>query len=282
MPPKENYKYNNHNNRYLKNVSGLKPMTLIFGAKCNDGVVLVGDRKVRYGQEPYTDKIRICGNFNWVIFGAAGDGFLFEEFLTMLPQKIDTHNDWLQYQNQRLMHQHTQEFGNTPNIREPPQMIYSIEDFKQDCVGLLTEMRNRYSIAFSSNPYCRLDVLFGFTVQNGDSKLCYIDTTNCRPAEVNGCIAIGQNELVEIFRKSWEQTMNMSQTAKLAMLTIKYIEREQISEDIGVGSQQPQVWFIPNNQMPKEIVGDELLTMVNDVDIQVNALHNQIYSLFRS
>ncbi|MBE3138178.1 MAG: hypothetical protein IMZ43_12435 [Thermoplasmata archaeon] len=142
-------------------------------------------------------------------------------------------------------------------------------------------MRNRYNIAFQ-NPFCRLDVLIGFAVQNADSKLYYLNSINCLPVEVSGLLlSIGQSELAEVFRKSWNHTMTMEQTAKLGMLAIKYIEQQGISDAIGIGSQQPQVWFITNGQLPREIVGDELTRMISTVDPNVVALSAQINSLFR-
>lgn len=280
----QNLLYPKQPNRYLNNGLRLKPTTLIIGAKCSDGVVLTGDRKVTSGLgDTYIDKIRKCPNRNWAVFGAAGIGTLFEEFLTKLPPKIETHANWIQYQNQRLLTRHSKEFGNAPNITSPPTMIYNAQDFKQDCVELLTEMRKQYSIAFA-DPNCRLDVLIGLAVTNEPSKLFYIDSAYCLPAEVNDVITIGQTGLAEVFRKSWESTMTMKQTAMLGMFAITYIEQEGISDGIGIGSQQPQVWYIPNDrtQRLREVTGEELTAMVKSVDEQVSALRTQMHSLFRS
>lgn len=269
-------------NRCLSESAGLIPTTLIWGAKCSDGVVMVGDRKVTSGLgDNYIDKIRRCGNIGWAIFGAAGIATLFEEFLTILPQKMNTHANWINYQNQRLLNQHNQDFQNNPNSIQPPRMDYTAEDFKQDCVELLTEMRNRYSIAFT-DPSCCLYVLIGIAVNNDNPKLYYLDSVHCLPAEVNELVPIGQSQLSEVFRKAWDRSMTMEQTAKLGMLAIKYIEQERISDGIGVGQQQPQIWLIPNRQQPREILGDELTAMVGSVDPQVAALQNQLHSLFRS
>lgn len=260
----------------------MRPTTLIIGAKCQDGIAIVGDRKTTSGLGgAWVDKIRRCGNIGWAIFGAAGVGTLYEEFLNILPQRINAHSNWVRYQNQRLLSQHAQEFGNNPNAIRPPLMSYTFEDFKQDCVGLLTEMRNRYSIAFQ-DPSCCLSVLVGITVREEGGKLYYLDSTYCLPAEVNEIIAIGQRELAEVFRKCWDPNMTMVQTAELGMLAIKYIEQEGISDDIGVGPHQPQVWFIPNgSQEPREVTGNELVTMVSTVDERVAQLRNQLHSLFR-
>ena len=131
-------------NRYLKR-RRVPHTTLIIGAKCKDGVVLVGDRKVKtdFGIS-YIDKIRHFEGIPWVVFGAAGVGTLFEEFLEVLPQKVGNHYAWIQYQNNRIQHQYNQEFGDNTSVSRPPELIYDYADFKHDCVELLTEMRGAY------------------------------------------------------------------------------------------------------------------------------------------
>ncbi|HVP26264.1 MAG TPA: hypothetical protein VMT26_01185, partial [Candidatus Bathyarchaeia archaeon] len=144
---RDNHLYKKQQNRYLTSSPKLRliPTTLIMGARCSDGVILVGDRKVTSSLgDSWTDKIRRTGRVGWAVFGAAGVGTLFEEFLTLLPQKVDRHMGWMNYQNQRLNNQHQQDFANNPNAARPPLMSYTKEDFKQDCVELLTEMKNRY------------------------------------------------------------------------------------------------------------------------------------------
>ena len=273
--------YKNRGNRYLIKAR-LKRTTLIMAAKCRDGVVIVGDRKVKNGVPPYKEKIKRCGNITWAIFGAAGVGNLFDEFLVLLPQKITAHDLWVRYQNQRLLNEHQQNFGtNAVDVQPPPLYRYSAEDFKQDCVGLLTEMKNRYAVAFE-DPQCRLEVLIGFSVENEGAKLYYLDSDYCLPAEANGFLAIGQREFAEVFRKSWSSEMTMKQTAKLGMLAIKYIEQEAISEDIGVGTEEPQVWYISNENQIREVALVELAEMVTDVDTEVSKLRTKMHSLFRS
>lgn len=269
-------------NRYLKRNRRLERTTLILGAKCEDGVILVGDRKV--GSEAaatYISKIRRCGAINWAVFGAAGIGTLFEEFLTLLPQRVGNHFSWINYENQKLISQHRENFPNSPNEQLPPAFTYTTEDFKHDCVELLTEMRRRYSVAFE-NEWCNLQILIG-TKEDSDAKLYYLESENCLPAEVPSIVFIGQSQLSEIFRKCWDENMTMQQTAKLGILAVKYIEQEGMSDNIGVGNLQPQVWFIPNDQLPpREILDDELSALVLDADQQLEDLHRRLHSLFRS
>jgi len=265
-------------NRYLK-IRRVPRTTLIVGAKCKDGVVLVGDRKVNtdFGVS-YIEKIRRCPEISWAVFGAAGVGTLFEEFLEVLPQKVSYHYNWIQYQSDRIRYQHTQEFGENRFAPRPPEMAYSFADFKHDCVELLKEMRNAYSIAHTEEG-CTLQILMG--IRERESKLFYLDSIYCLPAEVTKIVFIGQSELGEVFRKSWDDGMTMAETAKLATFAIRYIEKEGISDGIGVGEYQPQVWFIPNDGDPREILGDKLSTLLADVEPEVEAIRQKLHSLFR-
>lgn len=133
----DNHLYMEGQNRYLNDKQRLKPTTLIIGAKCSDGVVLVGDRKVTSDSGgTFTEKIRQRVGVDWAIFGAAGIGTLFEEFLDTLPLKIERHDKLIQYENLRLIHQYDQEFGINSNVPKPVTTHYSISDFKHDCVEL--------------------------------------------------------------------------------------------------------------------------------------------------
>jgi 20S proteasome alpha/beta subunit len=266
----QNDLYENECNRYLKNVMRLNPMTLITGAKCVDGVVLVADRKVTSSlgtvkSVTYTNKIRQCPNVGFAIFGAAGIGTLFEEFMELLPQTISRRYNWMMYQNERLLAEHERVFGNNLRVAQPPLMNYTYVDLKQDCVELLTDMKNRHSVAFS-NRACQLDVLLAVAIKDEFPKLWYINTVYCLPADVNEILMIGEGELAEVFRNSWKPEMTMEQTAKLSILAIKYIEKQQISEGIGVGNQQPQVWFVPKGAAPEEVTPEEINKMVTDVN----------------
>jgi hypothetical protein len=84
----------------------LKKMTYIIGARCKDGVVLVGDKKVTFSgdiqKDKYEEKIRTTPQFNDVIFSAAGIKELFEEFLLELPRRVLWGHNAIEEQNKTL------------------------------------------------------------------------------------------------------------------------------------------------------------------------------------
>lgn len=258
-------------------------MTLIFGARCVDGVVLVSDRLVKTGEKTSfnTDKIRTCGEYNWILFGAAGLGTLYEEFLNILPQHVNQHFAWINYQNEKLKEDRKKTFKKNPDAPHPPYFEYSIEDFKHDCVELLTEMKNRYSVAFENDDDCVLQTLFSVVV-GSEAKLYYLDSINCLPAEVPESLFIGYGERVEIFRKCWNTSMSMRQSATLGAFTIMYVEHDEITKNVGVGGRLPQIWYIPDGSKPREILGDELNEIMLDVSRELGLVYGKLHSLFRS
>jgi len=260
-------------------------LTLIFGARCVDGVVIVGDRLVKTGDNiSYNiDKIRKCGDFQWAIFGASGLGTLFEEFLNILPRNVNNRFSWVRYQNAKLKRDKEKIFKKDADAPNPPFFDYSIEDFKHDCVELLTEMKNRYSVAFENDDDCILQILIGVGVGKGaEAKLYYLDSINCLPAEVPESLFIGYGERVEVFRKCWHTGMTMRQSAMLGAFTIKYVEHDQITKNVGLDGRKPQIWCIPDGGIPKEVLGAELDEIMSGVDKELQPVYLKLHSLFRS
>ena len=291
MPLEHNVLYKKQRNRYLKEqwnkLGASKRMTIIFGARCTNGVVLVSDRLVKTGENvSYSiEKLRRCGDFQFAVFGAAGLGTLFEEFLALLPQNVNRHMAWINYQNEKLTHDKKADFPNDSKAPEPPLFQYTLEDFKHDCVELLTEMKKRYSIAFENDDSCILQILFGVNT-GSEAKLYYLDSVNCLPAEVPEAVFIGYGEYVEIFRKCWSPSMDMLSASQLGAFAIKYVELDEITKNVGVGKGgNPQIWIIPDGYPAVELTveaDERTKKMLSDVDIEVKAVYSKLHSLFRS
>jgi len=200
----------------------------------------------------------------------------------LLPPIVSKSFGWVNYQKQHLVIQHEREFADNPKATLPPMPEYTYDNFKQDCVELLTQMKKRYSVAFEYEDFI-LQILLGMK-EGENAKLYYLDSKNCLPVPVPEAVLIGQSQLGEWLRKSWNPNMTMQQTAKLGILTIKYIEKEEISKEIGVGNYSPQVWYIAegNNIQPREILDAELQTLVSNADEKCKSLQRKVHSLFRT
>lgn len=243
-------------------------MTLIIAARCKDGVVLVGDRKVTNSVRPYTDKIRKAGQLEAIIFTAAGDGNLFEEFLTEIERATLWKANWIEEENKK--------------VSESLQRVFTSVDFKRTCVETLTTMKNVYSER-GLNEYS-LQVLFVVPEIKGDrsvATLYKMDTGDCfpNPMEEGEVEAIGYPHLGRIFLKNLEEKSNyltMRDVARVAALTIKYIDKAELAEAVGVGTIEPQIWFVEDGKLPREIKELELQQLLSGIDEQITKIFDQI------
>jgi hypothetical protein len=102
--------------------------------------------------------------------------------------------------------------------------------------------------------------------------------------EVPKYIAIGSGEpFGEVFLSHlWRDNMTMSEAAEVDHFIIRYIDRFRLNETVGVGDKQPQIWLLPNNDMPRE--ADELT--LNKLDKLMNErltrFPQDVLSLFKA
>ena len=54
---------------------------------------------------------------------------------------------------------------------------------------------------------------------------------------------------------------------------------EWLSDSVGVGKYQPQIWFVKDNEDPREIQGEELIDLLKDVDKKVEKVRKSIGTL---
>jgi hypothetical protein len=80
--------------------------------------------------------------------------------------------------------------------------------------------------------------------------------------------------------KSWKPEMTMKETARLGAFIIKYIEKEKLSEDngIGIGGYQPQIWLIPDGETPIEMTVEDINELLKDVQGKVDETIEKIGS----
>jgi 20S proteasome alpha/beta subunit len=239
-------------------------MTFIIGAKCKDGVVLVGDRKVSGGIKKFTDKIRPLEAFPTIVFTAAGIQSLFEEFLEEVQRLGFSHSKNIEEYNK-----------NNPNNA----VAFTVNDFKHICSETIKKMKQVYSEienVFSFDE--ALQVLFVVPeVKNAQGtpipRLYFMDMDTCypQPIEQGKIVPIGISHLGQIFLKQFEidSDFSMKDIARIGTFIIKYIEKENLHDGVGVGDIEPQIWFFEDNKGPKEIKDKELKELLEYVDEEV-------------
>ncbi|WP_205098383.1 hypothetical protein [Candidatus Nitrosotenuis uzonensis] len=245
-------------------------MTLIIGARCKDGVVLIGDRKVTGGVKPYTDKIKRLSSSEKIVFTAAGVQFLFEEFLTEVDRNFIFKTDYLE---KLKAEDPKQDYG------------FTVTDFKHTCVETLKKQKAVYS-ELDTPADEALQVLFTLPeARNGIvyHRLYFMDMDECAPIpiEEGRIVDIGYSGIGKIFMKSLEnKEFFMKDVARLGAFIIKYVEAEDLTKgNIGVGTDQPQIWYMEDGKEPKEILGKEREFLLEGLDGEVVTIRQKIGSL---
>jgi len=188
-------------------------LTYILGARCKDGVVLIGDRKVTLegGTDfEYSDKIFM--DIPPIIVGSSGVAGLFDKFRRRVARYLMSHRE----------------------------EASDIENFIEAIENITRELNDRYRTILRGNYF---DVLIGILAQDG-AFLQYINPIGFAEV-VRKYKVIGHGEPYgSIFlKKLWNPDMTMEQTAELGYFIIRHIEKLELDGSVGGN---PQVWFIPD------------------------------------
>ena len=230
-------------------------MTYILGARCVDGVVLVGDRKILRGSVPsYNDKlIQVLGS---VVMGGAGTRGIFERFSDEIKAKVDdgtitNDKELLEYTEDRTLELHRRYY------------------YRIGGTEILIGMRTGYTAE-----------LFNIVTENGVAE------------PIKECIAIGSGEPYGLFllKKLWNKEMTMIDFAKLGFLLINYVVKFKLQDSVGG---DPQIWFMPDilveegktweeskQQYPiREATQDEIDKMAEFTNDQINRMEQFLNGL---
>jgi len=189
-----------------------KEMTYILGARCTDGIVLVGDRKVSRGGASVEYEDKVFSDVGNVVIGASGAVGLFDKFRRQM-REVAVLN---------------------PSIK-PADFIKEAEKIVYDLNSAYYE-RARGSID--------LLVAYGRTRRG---QLQYVTRLGLAE-EVRRYQVIGSGTPygAYLLRNMWKETLTMKQAAVLGVLIVKHIEDNELDEAVGVGKTNPQIWFVPD------------------------------------
>lgn len=215
-----NLLYEKRDNRYL---SEGRDLTYILGARCKDGIVLVGDKRVSRGYGSYEYEDKIFSDVTNVVIGASGVVGLFDKFRRKVSSVASL----------------------DPNI--------NADDFVGQAEKIAYNLNTEYAERTRGRT---IDLLVAYgKIRIG--QLLYI-TPRGLGEEVRRYQVIGSGEPygAYLLKKSWRPDLTMKQVAVLGSLIIKHIEDNQLEEAVGVGKAgDPQIWFIsdwpPTNEFTK-------------------------------
>ena len=214
-----------------------KDMTYILGARCVDGVVLVGDTKVTIEEgADYAYAKKIQPPLTTVVMGSSGMGGLYKDFQNRIISAI-VH-----------MEKKAQMEMGSPT---PIAVITREEEFSVLVSKVIREMHQDYdedrhliisnlmiiSAMRIGTPFAQLTVFspYGF------------------PEPVNEKRAIGHGEPYGalFLKKMWRKDMTMEEAAKLGIFIIKFIQDMQLDNSVGFNQEYlPQVFYIPDLKIP--------------------------------
>jgi len=211
-----------------------RDMTYILGAKCKDGIVLVGDTKITIGggaDIEYSRKITFP--LTYVVMGSAGAEGLYRDFQNKIQSEVIRIQDEVRRTN------------------IPSPYIISEPGFS----SLVTDTIRRMHTNFGQDRYMLINdlmILCATQIDVFNPQLNTFDGYGV-PEPVNEIRAIGHGKPYGALfhKKLWKKSMTMEQTAKLGLFIIKFIEKMELDNSVGYTSDfLPQVVYIPNISKP--------------------------------
>jgi len=243
-----------------------KDMTYILGARCSDGVVLIGDTKVTIdgGTDSASGK-KIEQPFpNSVVMGAAGIGGFYKDFQNRVVREVATIR-----KNE----------GNTSFE------LTRIEGFSILVGRVLKEMNEYYAKErhiFLNN----LHILCATRINDLKPQLHMFNPIGF-PEPITQYKSIGGGAPYgKLFLKHiWKSNLSMRQTAKLGLFIIKLIQDKELDNTVGYTEEFPsQVYYIPNvptqNQLKnfpiQELSNSQVNTLIGEIDSEISNLNGFI------
>lgn len=205
-----------------------KDMTYILGARCKDGVVLVGDTKVTIdgGSDSSYGK-KITTPFpNAVVMGAAGAGGFYKDFQNRIIKEV---------------------FETEINKGKQCFELTRIEGFSI-LIGKVLKDMNEYYVRERNIFLNNLQILCATRINDSKSQLHLFNPLGF-PEPITQYKPIGHGASYgKLFLKNiWKSSMGMEQTAKLGLFVIKCIQDLNLDTKVGYdGEYLPQVFYIPD------------------------------------
>jgi len=237
-----------------------KDMTYILGARCKDGVVLIGDTRITIGADfEYSKKI-IMNALNNVVMGSSGRSGLYRDF----QNRIITEVNKLKSEETRI------------GIKSP--YTYTEAGFSTLITKVVRNMHNDYGKDSYMITY-ELKILCATKIETPQVKLNVYNGYGY-PEPVNRIEAIGHGKPYGtlFLKKLWKPTMTMEQTAKLGLFIIQFIDEMKLDNSVGYDNQfLPQVVYIPDKQPIVELKSDEVKKFMEEMDLNI-AIVNDLFA----
>jgi len=226
-------------------------MTCIIGVVCEDGIVLVGDKKIKAGNiVRYEDKIIPVGSYKNFVVAAAGFLDIREKFIQ------DLKNLSLLQKNGIIKEDPSRGFiGKTEDIAYRLYEIYG----------------PRYKAKGYEYAYEAFEAFVCYKPEKIRPILYYIDSvgTSSKVGEYQ-VLGTGKQYAHLFIKPIMMKEANMKGMALIATFVIRLIDEHKIDDSIGPDDQgMVQIWKFPNEAEPYEVKGSELEEILKEVEVRL-------------
>lgn len=289
-------------NRRLLETKKQKKMTLVIGAKFNNGAILIADRKVT---DPNSSKVQFIEKLKEpypadspICFGATGLKNKYDQFNRKILLLAAEHMSEIDFKNKRLITQNGLEYPKIEkedenkslnkndieskiNEKEHEESIevynYTIENFLEDSQDLIRKLCTGHD-----NTVRPILEVLTTMYEEGQARLHHIDFDGSEEEVEYYAIGSGADYVNLFLEKFWNKEMDIEEILKLAYFCIYYVQ--DLEFDSGVGVEEgalPNDFFVTNdgkhgnftgfNGKEKEVI-DEIREKVNQFKVIIDKL----------
>jgi 20S proteasome alpha/beta subunit len=237
--------------KYKKSLLNKKPMTCIIAGNCSDGIVLVADRKVRYGNGNVAYREKIFMDYYPYVIASSGDTTLFDNFrkeaLQLAQKSLGIYDEKQEFKSITFDPKNilgiVQKYSNPTTYPIIPDTKY-LEGLKQIFNDKKADIkRNKDRYAF--------DILIAYQIDNREAQVYCIDDNGVMNRIYEPHIIIG-SDTAQVYgsmfvKPFYGKNLTMEAFTELAYFTIKYIDRFNIDDTVGLGGKNPLVYLIPHD-----------------------------------
>jgi 20S proteasome alpha/beta subunit len=231
-----------------------KDMTYILGAKCVDGVALVGDTKVTIDEgADFAYEKKIIRPLKILALGSSGMSGIFEDFQNRIKAKMRKFAKELDEGELTITHSGDISILITKTIREMH------DDYKEHGYLIANNLEVISATAFPTIFYPSSRIIPELNVFSGLGF----------PEPVNEKRAIGHGEPYGalFLKEMWNENMTMRQATKLGIFIIKFIQDMHLDNSVGYDDRfLPQVVQMPNIKLPPQLKQINRNTTENDME----------------
>jgi 20S proteasome alpha/beta subunit len=216
-------------------------MTRIIGARCIDGVVLIGDRKIVNHDNSFDFRDKLFMVYYPIVVGLAGETLPFEdvkrEALEMAQRSLTIQSSKTEPEILPLDFKNISGIARVYPTSDTSTPRLEIYQYLDKLGGVIKRHVKEYPFEalVSAQTEDRGSLLFHFDIYGNHSDQHEFIVTGD-----------GRTQAIVLLKPLWNKKMSMNEFTQLAYFIIKYIDRFSLNNTVGLGGLKPQVYFVPD------------------------------------